>query len=113
MLVTLILTALAVWITAWILPGITVEPWYVSIIVAVVLGIINALIRPCVKLLSLPINIITLGLFTFVINALMVELCAWIVSGFEVANFWWALLFSLVLSIVTWFIGAVFKKDLK
>ncbi|MBR1543868.1 MAG: phage holin family protein [Muribaculaceae bacterium] len=113
MIATLILTALAVWITAWLLPGITIEPWYVSIIVAVVMGLINALIRPCVKLLSLPINIVTLGLFTFVINALMVELCAWVVNGFEVSSFWWALLFSLVLSLVTWFLGTVFGKKIK
>ncbi len=113
MIATLILTALAVWITAWLLPGITIEPWYVSIIVAVVMGLINALIKPCVKLLSLPINIVTLGLFSFVINALMVELCAWAVNGFEVSSFWWAMLFCLVLSLITWFLGTVFGKKIK
>ncbi|MBP5498502.1 MAG: phage holin family protein [Muribaculaceae bacterium] len=110
MIASLIIMSLAVWITAWILPGITIEPWYVAVIVAVVMGLINTLIKPVVKLLSLPITIITLGLFAFVINALMVLLCAWIVNGFEVTSFWWALLFSLVLSIVSWCISAVFGK---
>ena len=73
------------------------------LIVAIVLGFINACIRPLVKLLALPINFMTLGLFTFVINGLMVMLCSWVVRPhFEVANFWWALGFSIVLTLVNW-----------
>jgi putative membrane protein len=74
-----------------------------------VLGFTNAFIRPLVKLLALPINIMTLGLFTFVINALMVMLCSWIVGPhFEVDNFWWALCFSIVMTLVSWLLHLFF-----
>ena len=98
-------------ITAWTLDGVTVEPRWATLLVALVLGLINALIRPIVKFLSLPINIVTLGLFTFVINALMVLLCAWMVSDhFKVESFWWALAFSIVMALVNWVLNLVFKK---
>ncbi len=108
MITRLLLTALAVGITVMILPGVTCAPWYICIVVAAVLGLINTFVRPVVKLLALPINIITLGLFSLVINALMVELCAWVVSGFEVSTFWWALLFSVILAVVNWALSKVF-----
>ncbi len=103
MITRLIVSAVAVLVTAYTLEGVTVDPWWWAIIIAIVLGFINAFIRPLVKLLALPINIMTLGLFTFVINALMVLLCSWIVRPhFEIAGFWWALGFSLVLTLVNW-----------
>ena len=90
-------------ITAFTLDGVTVEPWWWAVIIAIVLGFINSCIKPLVKLLALPINIMTLGLFTLVINALMVMLCSWIVRPhFEVANFGWAFAFSIVLTLVSW-----------
>lgn len=92
--------AVAISVTAYLLPGITVSSFWSAIITALVLGIINAFIKPIVVLFTLPINILTLGLFTFVINALLILLVAQIVSGFAVQNFWWALLFSLILSII-------------
>ena len=103
MIVRLIVSALAVFISAHVLDGVAVEPWWSALIVAVVLGLINAFIKPVIKFLALPVNIVTLGLFTLVINALMVELCSWVVGPhFEVASFWWALAFSIVLTIVNW-----------
>lgn len=99
----LFFSALAVLITSLTLDGITVDPWWWSVIIAIVLGLINSWIRPLVKLLALPINFITLGLFTFVINALMVMLCSWVVGPhFEVESFWWALGFSIMLTLVSW-----------
>ncbi|MBR1881741.1 MAG: phage holin family protein [Muribaculaceae bacterium] len=110
MLIRLIFAALAVGITAWLLPGVEIQPWWATVIVAVVLGLINTFIRPVAKFISLPLNILTLGLFTLVINALMVLLCAWCVSDhFKVESFGWALLFSVVLTLVSWFLG-IFKK---
>ena len=101
MITRLFFSALAVLLSAFILDGVTVDPWWWAVIVAIVLGFINACIRPLVKLLALPINFITLGLFTFV--GLMVMLCSWVVRPhFEVANFWWALGFSIVLTLVSW-----------
>ena len=103
MITRLIVSAIAVLITAYTLDGVTVEPWWWAVVVAIVLGLVNAFIRPLVKLLALPINFLTLGLFTFVINGLMVMLCSWIVRPhFEVDNLLWAMVFSFVLTIVNW-----------
>lgn len=114
MVTRLFFSGLAVLITALTLDGVTVDPWWWALIIAVVLGFVNAWIRPLVKFLTLPINILTLGLFTFVINALMVMLCSWIVKPhFEVENLWWAMAFSVVLTLVSWLLHLLFpsKKD--
>jgi len=109
MITRLIISSLAVLITAFTLDGVTVDPWWWAVIIAVVLGFINSWIRPLVKLLALPINMLTLGLFTFVINAAMVLLCSWLIGPhFEVANFWWALAFSIVLTLVAWLLHLFF-----
>lgn len=111
MITRLIISALAVLITAYTLDGVTVDPWWWAVIIAIVLGFINSWIKPLVKLLALPINLITLGLFTFVINALMVLLCSWVVGPhFEVADFWWALGFSIVLTLVSWMLHLFFPS---
>lgn len=110
MIATLILSALAVGITAWLLPGVGIDSWLWTFVIAIVLGIINTVVKPVVKLLALPVNIITLGLFSLVINALMIELCAAIVPAFHVESLWWAFLYSVVLSIVTWLIGVMFDR---
>lgn len=93
-------SAIAVMVTAYILPGISVKSFFVALIVAVVLGFFNMIIKPILIVFTLPINILTLGLFTFVINALLVLLTSTVVPDFNVGGFWWALLFSLILSLV-------------
>jgi putative membrane protein len=98
-LIVWLVSAVLIFVLANILPGITVASFVTAFVVAVVLGLVNAVIRPIILLLTLPINILTLGLFTFVINALMVLLVAAIVPGFGVASFWWAMLFSIILSV--------------
>ena len=96
-----LIAAVAIGIAAYILPGVTVSvPG--ALILAVVLGALNIFIRPLLVVLTLPINILTLGLFTIVINAFLVWLAAMIVPGFAVGNFWWALLFAVVLALVNW-----------
>lgn len=95
-----ILFAAAILLTAWIIPGISVEGIKAALIVSIVLGIINALIRPLFLLISLPINILTLGLFTFVINALMLILTGYITPGFTVDGFWSAFFGSIILVIL-------------
>ncbi len=105
----LILT-LAILITAYLLPGVMIETLTAAIVAALILGIINVSLKPLLIILTLPINILTLGLFTLVINALLILLVAWLVNGFEVANFWWALLFAIVLSIINAFLGQL--KDI-
>ncbi len=100
LIIKLLANGLAVFITAYILKGAHVDNFITAVIVAVVLGAVNLIIKPIIVVLTLPVNIMTLGLFTLVINALMVMLTSYLVSGFTVANFWWALLFGLVLSVV-------------
>jgi len=96
-----LVAALAILISAYILPGVHVDGLVAALILAVVLGFINAFLRPLLIVLTLPISILTLGLFVLVINALLIMLAAYIVPGFAVASFWWALLFGIVLALVS------------
>jgi putative membrane protein len=95
-----VISGVAIIIAAYLLPGVVVEGFLAALVTALILGLVNAIIRPILIILTLPLNILTLGLFTLVINALMVMLAAAIVPGFAVQGFWWALLFGIVLAIV-------------
>ena len=99
-LIHLLISAVAVYATCRILPGVTIDGFGTAVVVAIVLGLVNALLRPLLLLLTLPLNILTLGLFTFVIIGGLVQLTAALVPGFHVASFWWALAFALVLSLI-------------
>ena len=88
---------------AHILPGVHVENFTTSLVVALVLGIINAFLKPVLLLRTLPINILTLGLFTFILNAILIILVTKLVPGFKVDGFLWALIFAAVLSIANTF----------
>lgn len=105
-----LLAALAIVIISYILPGISVATFWTAIIVALILGIINAILKPILVILTLPINILTLGLFTFVINALLVMLTATIVKGFTIENFWTAVLFSVILSLFNFLMSKMAKE---
>jgi putative membrane protein len=95
-----LLTALAVYATADLLPGIHVDSFWMAIIVALVLGLLNVTIKPILILFTIPFTIVTLGLFILVINALVIMLAGWLIDGFTVDGFWWALLFSIIQSII-------------
>lgn len=99
------IAALTVLVAGYILPGIQIDGLGVAFVLVIVLGLINAILKPILILLTLPVNILTLGLFTLVINGLLVLLAAKIVPGFHVRGFWWAVLFSIVLSLVNGFVG--------
>lgn len=99
-LVRLITTTLAILLTAYLLPGVHIENAWTAVLVSVVLALLNVLVKPLLILLTLPITIVTLGFFLLVINALIIQLASGIVPGFFVDGFWWALLFSIVLSLV-------------
>lgn len=103
--------ALALWVTAYILPGVQVDSYTALAIAAVVLGLVNALIRPILTILTLPITILTLGLFYLVVNGFTFFIAAKIVPGFQVGGFWWAVLGALVVSIVSSFVGAFAGDD--
>lgn len=100
------LSTLAVMAAAYLLPGVTVSGWLAALIVALVLGLINAIIKPVLVFLTLPATILTLGLFVLVIDAVLVLLAARVVEGFAVAGFWWAMAFSLVMALISSLLGA-------
>ncbi len=104
-LINWFVSALAILVTAYLLPGVHIASFTSALVVAVVLGVINAFVKPILLVLTLPITILTLGLFTLVINAFVIILTSRLVPGFKVDGFWWALLFSIVLSIVNWFLN--------
>jgi putative membrane protein len=95
----LLLTAVVVLVLAEVLPGVGVDTFTTSIIVAVVLALLNVLVKPILVFLTLPATIITFGLFLLVINAVIILLVDWLIPGFGVDGFWWALLFSLLLTL--------------
>jgi putative membrane protein len=107
MLLQWLVSAAAIAITSYLLPGVKVTGAFAALVTALVLGLINAVLRPLLIVLTLPLNILTLGLFTLVINALLIMLASAIVPGFNVQGFWWALLFGLVLAIVNMILGAI------
>ncbi len=107
----LLLTALAVFLLANILPGVVVESYMYAIWVAVIIGVLNAFLRPILIFLTLPATIISLGLFLFVINACIILVASNFLSGFTVTSFWWALLFSLMLTFLQSLLHSVLKED--
>ena len=108
MLMVLIITrwliiVMAILVASMLVPGIEVDSLTTAILAAALLGLINVFIKPVLLILTLPLSILTLGVFTFFINALMLELVAYFVPGFKVHSFLAAFLGSLIISIVTWF----------
>lgn len=104
-----IINALVLVGIAYYLPGIRMESFVAALIAALVLGLINAIVKPILIILTLPVNILTLGLFTFVINALMFWLTSSLVKGFVVADFASAFWGALLLTIVSWLLNSLFK----
>jgi len=100
MILNLLISAIAIALAAYLIPGATVDSYMTAFIVAVVLAIVNMTIVPILLFLTLPLNILTLGLISLVINVLMVLLVAPIVPGFEISGFWIALIFAAVLSLI-------------
>ena len=101
-ILTLLISAGAVLLSAYLLPGVHVDGFLTAIIVAVVLALFNAILKPILIILTIPITILTLGLFLLVINALIILITDFFIAGFVVDGFWWALIFSLILSIITY-----------
>ncbi len=99
LIIQLLLTAIIVVVLAEVLTGISVDSFLTSLIVAALLALLNVTIKPLLVLLTLPATILTFGLFLLVINAVIILLLDYLIGGFGVANFWWALLFSLLLSL--------------
>jgi len=100
----------AIILTAYLLSGIHVEGFLAALLAAAMLGILNALFRPIALLITLPINVLTLGFFTFVINALMLKMASGVISGFDVHGFGSAIVGSLMISAISWLLNSFIDK---
>ena len=107
-IISTLIYAVAIFITAYLLPGVKVNGFGTALLAAVLLLIANALIKPILVILTIPITILTLGLFLLVINALIVVLVDKLLKGMEIKNFGWAVLFSIVLSVISAILNWIF-----
>jgi putative membrane protein len=110
-LLRLLLNALALMVAAYFVPGLTLSGPGATIVAAIVLGFVNAIIKPILFVLTLPFTLITLGLFLFVLNAICLALTAAVVPGFSIAGFWSALFGALIISIVSWVVNATIVSE--
>ncbi|NTW69124.1 MAG: phage holin family protein [Chlorobiaceae bacterium] len=108
-LIQWLINALAVYATAHLLSGIHIKSFGAAILVALVLGLVNAILRPVMVFFSIPFIILTLGLFLLVINALLLQLSASIVGGVTIDSFWWAIGGSVVISLISWMLSSLFN----
>ena len=104
-------TTAAIVATSYLLDGIRVSGFLPAVFAAAVLGILNAFFRPIALLLTLPINILSLGLFTFIINALMLKMASGIIPGFDVYGFWTAISGSLLISVISWLLNSFISEN--
>jgi len=109
-LVRILLNGAFVYLTSYLLSGVNVDDFWMALLVGIVLGIINVTIKPLLTVLTLPFTILTLGLFLLVINAAMVMLTDSIVPGFQVAGWWSALFFSIIMSLLNLIVADLKKK---
>lgn len=109
-IVRLLISALVVLLVAEFLPGVSVEGFVKALLVALLLAVLNAVLKPVLVVLTIPITLITLGLFLLVINTLMVLITDYFIQGFAVRNFWWALIFSVILSFVNSVVEGFYSK---
>jgi len=107
----ILVTTFAVAITSYILPGVSVDVFTTAILVAIVLAVLNTLLKPILIILTIPVTLFSFGLFLLVINAFIIMLASHIVEGFKVEGFWWALAFSIILSLVTAVLESFNNKD--
>ena len=110
-IIKVIVSAFAVFISAHLLGGVAVEPFTTAIVVAFVLAVLNALLKPVLVVLTIPVTVMSLGLFLLVINAFIILIASELVRGFEVNGFWWALLYSIILSLVTWVLEMPMRSE--
>ena len=110
-LVKLLINALIIFALAWALPGVQVTDYWTALIVAVILGVLNIFVKPLLIILTIPVTIVTLGLFLFVINAFLILMTSSLVDGFNVNGFWWALIFSIIISVLNAAFDRPSKED--
>ena len=111
LLIRWIVNTLALFVVANVVPGFRYDSWVSLAIAAAVLGLLNAIVRPILFVLTLPITLVTLGLFLLVLNAIMLELTAWLVPGFDIDGFGWAMVGALVLALVSLVTNRIGRKS--
>jgi putative membrane protein len=109
-LINIFIVTIAVLISSYLLPGVTVKNFLSALLVAFVLALLNTFLKPLMVILTIPFTIVTFGLFLLVINALIIMLVSAIIPSFKFDGFWWAMLFSIILSIVTWLLDGLVMK---
>ncbi len=110
-IVQILVTALAVMFAQWILPGVSADGFMTGVFVALVLAVLNVVVKPILVFLTLPVTVLTLGFFLLVINAINILLADWLVTDFYVSGFWSAFLFSIILSIATSVFNGILGSD--
>ena len=107
-----LITAVAIILASYVIPtGVTIDRFRTALVVALVLSVLNFFVKPLLIIITLPVTILTLGLFLFIINAIIIILAGKLVSGFQVHSLWSALLFSLLLSLFTYLLESIIQPD--
>lgn len=109
-IIRLLLSTLAVMLTSYLLPGVHVEDFMSALLVAAFLALLNVTIKPILIILTIPVTVFTFGLFLLVINAFMIMLADSVIDGFMVNGFWWAMFFSLIMSLTTSIFESLSRK---
>jgi putative membrane protein len=104
------INAVSLLLLTWIMPAVNVASFVTALVVVLVLGLLNAVIRPVLLVLTLPVNVLTLGLFTFVINGFLFWLASRFLEGFEVRSFGWAVLGAIAYSLISWVVSALIPR---
>ena len=111
LLVRWLVNTLALFVVVRVVPNFSFDSWVSLAIAAAVLGLLNAIVLPILRFLTLPLTLLSLGLFLIVLNALMLELTDWLVGGFEIHGFLWAMVGAVVLSIISFFTSWIGRKE--
>ncbi len=109
-LIDIFINAVIIVALSWLLPGVIINGFIAGLIVALVIALLNFMVKPVLVVLTLPVTVITLGLFLLVINAVIILIADWLIPGFEVEGFWYALLFAVCLSIARTITNKVIEK---
>lgn len=107
-IIQFLLTALAAYLAAKFTPGVNITSYWTAILLALVLGLLDVIVRPILEFISIPVTILTLGLFMFVINALIILIASRLVGSFQVDGFFSALLYSIIFSVIGWVFSLIF-----
>lgn len=110
MIIRMLITAAVAFFLTKILSGVHFDNFATAIVFAIVLAVLNLIVKPILHILGLPLTIITLGLFAFVINALVILIADYFIDGMMVDGFWWALIFSIALSLITSLVSGIFNS---